>query len=102
MQRDLHEPWMAEQLNVRVRPALSQQAQRWQRDDEITQRAAATWRLASSPEVDGQTGVFYNQFNLGRANDQAYDVKARRELWALSLRLAGMPAATPLPRSERW
>jgi NAD(P)-dependent dehydrogenase (short-subunit alcohol dehydrogenase family) len=55
--------------------------------------AAATWRLASSPEVEGQTGVFYNQFSLGRANDQAYDVKARRELWALSLRLAGMTAA---------
>lgn len=54
---------------------------------------AATWRLASSPDVEGQTGVFYNQLSLGRANDQAYDVKARRELWNLSLRLAGLHAA---------
>ena len=55
--------------------------------------AAATYRLAASPEVEGQTGVFYNQLSLGRANDQAYDVKARRELWNLSLRLAGLQAA---------
>jgi len=55
--------------------------------------SAATWRLASSPEVESQSGVFYNQFALGKANAQAYDVKARRELWSLSLRLAGLQAA---------
>jgi NAD(P)-dependent dehydrogenase (short-subunit alcohol dehydrogenase family) len=55
--------------------------------------SAAVWRLASSPDVEGQTGVFYNELALGRANDQAYDVKARRALWNLSLRLAGLQAA---------
>ncbi len=56
--------------------------------------AAATWRLAASDEVEGNSGVFFNQFGLGRANDQAYDTGARRRLWGLSLRLAGLqPAA---------
>ena len=55
--------------------------------------AAATFRLAASPEVEGDTGVFYNQFNLGRANDQAYDAAARRRLWHLSLRLSALRAA---------
>jgi NAD(P)-dependent dehydrogenase (short-subunit alcohol dehydrogenase family) len=55
--------------------------------------AAATFRLAASDDVEGQTGVFYNQLSLGRANDQAYDVKSRRELWNLSLRLAGLSVA---------
>jgi len=56
--------------------------------------AAATFRLASSDEVEGDTGVFFNQFSLGRANDQAYDAAVRRRLWSLSLRLAGLqPAA---------
>jgi NAD(P)-dependent dehydrogenase (short-subunit alcohol dehydrogenase family) len=56
--------------------------------------AAATFRLAASEEVEGNTGVFFNQFSLGRADDQAYDAAARRRLWQLSLRLAGLqPAA---------
>lgn len=56
--------------------------------------AAATWRLAASDEVEGDTGVYFDQFSLGRANDQAYDAAARRRLWGLSLRLAGLqPAA---------
>jgi NAD(P)-dependent dehydrogenase (short-subunit alcohol dehydrogenase family) len=55
--------------------------------------AAAAYRAAVSPEVDGDTGVFFNERHLGRANDQAYDAAARRRLWALSLRLAGLQAA---------
>ena len=66
--------------------------QGYQPQSNVEDGAAAVWRLAASPEVEGETGVFYNQLSLGRANPQAYDVKARRQLWALSLRLAGMQA----------
>ena len=58
----------------------------------VEQGADATVRLAASPDVEGQTGVFYNQQVLGQANAQAQDVKARKQLWALSLKLAGLPA----------
>jgi NAD(P)-dependent dehydrogenase (short-subunit alcohol dehydrogenase family) len=54
--------------------------------------AAAVFRLAASPEVEGDTGVYYDRTSLSRANDQAYDAGARRRLWALSLKLAAVPA----------
>jgi NAD(P)-dependent dehydrogenase (short-subunit alcohol dehydrogenase family) len=54
--------------------------------------AAAVYRLVASPDVEGQTGVFYNQQTLGRANEQAYDAGARRKLWDLSAVLAGAGA----------
>ena len=54
--------------------------------------ADAVFRLAAAPDVEGETGVFYNQQTLGRANDQAYDAAARKRLWDLSLKLAGLPA----------
>jgi NAD(P)-dependent dehydrogenase (short-subunit alcohol dehydrogenase family) len=54
--------------------------------------AAAVYRLAASPDVEGETGVFYNQQTLGRANEQAYDAAARRRLWDLSAELAGVGA----------
>ena len=57
----------------------------------VAEGAEALYRLVASPEVEGDTGVFYNQLSLGRANDQAYDAGARRELWRRSLRLAGAP-----------
>jgi NAD(P)-dependent dehydrogenase (short-subunit alcohol dehydrogenase family) len=53
--------------------------------------AAAVFRLAASPDVEGDTGVYYNETQLGRANDQAYDASARRKLWQLSLKLARAP-----------
>ncbi len=54
--------------------------------------AEATFRLAFSPDVEGETGVFYNQQTLGRPNDQALDAAARRRLWTLSETLAGLAA----------
>ena len=56
----------------------------------VEQGVEAVYRLAVSPEVEGQTGVFFNQQTLAKANDQAYDEKARRRLRELSLRLAGL------------
>ena len=52
--------------------------------------AEATFRLAVSPDVEGQTGVYYNQQALAEANPQAYDAGARRKLWDLSLSLTGL------------
>jgi NAD(P)-dependent dehydrogenase (short-subunit alcohol dehydrogenase family) len=58
----------------------------------VEEGVEATVRMAVSPEVEGETGVFYNQQALGQANAQAYDLDARRRLWALSVKLAGLPA----------
>ena len=58
----------------------------------VEEGVEATWRLAVSPEVEGQTGVFFNQQTLAQANAQAYDQTARRRLRDLSLKLAGLPA----------
>ena len=59
----------------------------------VEEGVEATWRLAVSPDVEGQTGVFFNQQALAQANAQAYDETARKRLRELSLRLAGLPAA---------
>jgi len=57
----------------------------------VEEGVEATFRLAASPDVEGETGVFYNQQTLGRANDQAYDAAARSRLWELSSSLSGLP-----------
>ncbi len=59
----------------------------------VEEGVEATFRLAASSEVEGQTGVYYNQQTPSRANDQAYDEQARRRLWDLSLRLSGLADA---------
>ncbi|MEI9965974.1 MAG: SDR family NAD(P)-dependent oxidoreductase [Caulobacteraceae bacterium] len=57
----------------------------------IRDGAEPTFRLIASDEVEGETGLYYNQFNPARANDQAYDAAARARLWSLSSVLAGLP-----------
>lgn len=52
--------------------------------------AEATFRLAFSPEHEGESGGFYNQLQPGHPNAQASDAAARRKLWDLSLKLAGL------------
>ena len=56
----------------------------------VEEGVEATYRLAVSPDVEGQTGVFFNQQTLSKANAQAYDETARRRLRDLSLRLSGL------------
>ena len=56
----------------------------------VEEGVEATYRLAASPEVEGQSGVFFNQQALAQANAQAYDETARRRLRDLSLRLSGL------------
>jgi len=58
----------------------------------VEEGVEATYRLAVSPEVEGQTGVYFNQQTLAQANGQAYDESARRRLRELSLQLAGLAA----------
>ena len=57
----------------------------------VEEGIAATVRLAVSADVEGETGVYFNQQTPQRANEQAYDAAARRRLWELSVKLAGLP-----------
>ncbi len=52
----------------------------------IAEGADAVEYLALSPELDGVSGEYFNQKQLGHANPQAYDEDARKRLWALSER----------------
>jgi hypothetical protein len=47
-------------------------------------------RLIAAPDAETGTGRFYNSLDEGRANDQAYDLAARRQLRELSEQLAGL------------
>jgi NAD(P)-dependent dehydrogenase (short-subunit alcohol dehydrogenase family) len=56
----------------------------------VAQGVEATMRLIAAPDTEAGTGRFYNSLAEGRANDQAYDLAARRELRELSERLTGL------------
>ncbi len=45
--------------------------------------------LATSPDLDGVTGAYFDRRRQARADDQAYDASSRRTLWELSERLTG-------------
>ncbi len=45
--------------------------------------------LATSPDLDGVTGAYFDRRRQARADQQAYDGAARRALWELSARLTG-------------
>ena len=57
----------------------------------VEEGAESVLRAAVSPEVKGRTGVYFNQLEEARANDQAYDHAARARLWAISMELIGRP-----------
>lgn len=57
--------------------------------DALDDGVAATWRLVSDPALAQVTGRFFNQAREARANPQAYDARARAELWRRSLELTG-------------
>jgi NAD(P)-dependent dehydrogenase (short-subunit alcohol dehydrogenase family) len=50
----------------------------------------ATWRLAADPALDRVTGRYFFATDEARADEQAYDVDARRRLRELSVRLVGL------------
>ncbi len=56
----------------------------------VAQGAQAVVYLATAPELDNVTGQFYDGMRSARANAQAYDREARRQLRALSRQLTGL------------
>ena len=54
--------------------------------------SAAILNLTTSPAVEGQTGLYFNGLHEARAQAQAYDLDAHRELQGLSLALTGLSA----------
>ena len=45
--------------------------------------------VATSPDLEGVTGEYFDRARPGRANPQAYDAEARRRLWDLTEQLTG-------------
>ena len=58
----------------------------------VEEGARAILNLATSPAVEGQTGLYFNGLQEAKAQAQAYDPDARRQLQALSLELTGLSA----------
>jgi len=57
--------------------------------DTLEEGVEATLRLIAGADVDGVTGRYFNRQVESPADDQAYDVDARRRLWDLSAELTG-------------
>jgi NAD(P)-dependent dehydrogenase (short-subunit alcohol dehydrogenase family) len=60
----------------------------------VEEGGAAILNLATSPELAGRSGLYFDGLRESRADAQAYDVKARARLRALSLDLAGLASTT--------
>ena len=56
----------------------------------VEQGAEAILNLAISPELEGKTGRYFDGLRESRANEQAYDFKAREQLRKISLTLTGL------------
>ncbi|MFD8708304.1 SDR family NAD(P)-dependent oxidoreductase [Kitasatospora sp. NPDC059648] len=57
--------------------------------DSLEDGVAATHRLVTDPSLAGVTGRYYDRTHEARADRQAYDPRARAELWDRSLKLVG-------------
>ena len=58
----------------------------------VEQGAEAILKLAVSPELEGESGLYFNGQREARADAQAYDADARQQLKALSIKLTGLSA----------
>jgi NAD(P)-dependent dehydrogenase (short-subunit alcohol dehydrogenase family) len=58
----------------------------------VEEGALAILNLATSPALEGQTGLYFNGQHEAHAEAQAYDPEARRRLRAISLELTGLSA----------
>jgi NAD(P)-dependent dehydrogenase (short-subunit alcohol dehydrogenase family) len=56
----------------------------------VQEGGEAIFNLAASPAMAGKSGVYFDGTQPSRANDQAYDAAARRQLRALSFNLTGL------------
>ena len=59
----------------------------------VQEGAEPTFRLVAGEDVEGQSGVYFNQFEPAKPNAQAEDASARARLWALSVQLCGLPVS---------
>jgi NAD(P)-dependent dehydrogenase (short-subunit alcohol dehydrogenase family) len=59
----------------------------------VEEGAEAILKLATSPELEGRGGLFFNGQREARADAQAYDAKARERLRTASRDLVGLPSA---------
>jgi len=59
----------------------------------VEEGAEAILKLATSPELEGRSGLFFNGQREARADAQAYDAKAREHLKAASRELVGLTSA---------
>jgi hypothetical protein len=55
----------------------------------VEEGAEAILHLATSPALEGRSGLYFNGLRQARADGQAYDAKARQRLKAISLELTG-------------
>jgi len=46
--------------------------------------------LATSPELEGTSGQYFDEKNLSKAHPQAYDADVRKRLWKLNEKLTGI------------
>jgi NAD(P)-dependent dehydrogenase (short-subunit alcohol dehydrogenase family) len=58
----------------------------------VEQGADAIMNLATSPAIEGRSGLYFDGLQESRADAQAYDVKAQQRLRALSFKLTGLPS----------
>jgi NAD(P)-dependent dehydrogenase (short-subunit alcohol dehydrogenase family) len=58
----------------------------------VEQGAEAILNLATSPALEGRSGLYFDGLREARADAQAYDVEARRRLKTISLELTGLSA----------
>jgi NAD(P)-dependent dehydrogenase (short-subunit alcohol dehydrogenase family) len=65
--------------------------QRGQSLDSLETGIEATLHVATSPQLDGMSGRFFDRREESAAQAQAYDADAQSRLWALSLALTGEP-----------
>lgn len=62
--------------------------------------AEAILNLATSPDLEGRSGLYFDGLRESRADAQAYDANARKRLRALSLDLVGNAISNPSTSKE--
>jgi NAD(P)-dependent dehydrogenase (short-subunit alcohol dehydrogenase family) len=67
---------------------------------DVQQGADAIIHLATSPDVEGVTGRFFDRMTEARANHQAYDPSVREALRRFSCRATGIDRSSPLMKDE--
>lgn len=67
---------------------------------DVQKGADALIFLATSPEVEGVTGRFFDRTRETRMIGQAYDRSARERLFRISLELTGLERGIPLPWAD--